>query len=240
MAYVPYPPVGQHGTSRSPLGLWQLDGGLTDSSGNGYDVALGAGTARYTGLLPGSTHKGFYFDSSTTLIRSTRTAALDLLGAITVEFLLFLHTKITVDTELVTYGDSGETLNDNYLWSVRLIQSATGGAPCLDSFWEYSTGTNVSVSSTYPLPVGELMHIAMTRTVNGPNLDVRFYVNGTLTDTLTGNHVPEIGASPVQKVRIGGPTLAPYTMIGSVCVIGGTALTDTEVLEDAKLCMPWL
>ena len=44
-------------TEYNPIGLWQLDGNLLDSSSNGLDLSV-SGTERYGDLLPGL--RGFY------------------------------------------------------------------------------------------------------------------------------------------------------------------------------------
>jgi hypothetical protein len=184
-----------------------------------------------------------YFDSVTSLIRDARVAAFDLVGAMTLECLLFLHQKPTVDYTIISHAASGETQADNYLWSLRVIQSLSANSPCLDSFWEYGSGSNVESTSTYPLPVGQLIHAGLTRTVNGGALDLRFYVNGVLVDTFAGLHVPEC-SGPTQKTRIGSDdtgasSRATFVTVGSICLIG-SALTDAQVLEDARECLPWL
>jgi len=230
--------VGQHDTSRAPLGLWQLDSNLLNTgSGAAIDMALGAGTARYVSVLPGSSVHGFYFDGVSYLIHTPHTNVLDLLGEVTIEYVTVIKAK--VDCPLIAYGEIGETLNDNYLYSALVSDPAL----TFNAFWEYGAGTDVNPLSI-PAIMGRPTHQAIVRRTGlAGTLDVDFYMDGHLINTVAGNHVPAIGASPTQRLYFGrdpsSSTIVQNVLLASVCLIAGP-LTAAQVLVDAKKCLPWL
>jgi hypothetical protein len=104
---------------------------------------------------------------------------------------------------------------------------------------EYGAGTNASATSVTRIRLHELMHVTVRRS----GLNVTFWLNGVLADSQVLSHAPEV-SGPTQILRLGandaGVTLAGAVfVVGSLCVIP-SALTDAQILEDARGCLGWL
>ena len=214
-----------------------LNGNLTDSSGNGYDVTVGSGTERYASFLPEGSVKGFYFDGSTYLTRNVRTPALDLIGDMTTEFLINYLSIGSSSLNVLIYGANGETLDDNCLWSSVL--SINGNISSINTIWEYGAGLNVTTSFTQTINFNETIHVATVR--SGSSFST--YINGSLVGTATGLTAPQTSASPIQKLYMGADTtLAINTatyILGGVRIFG-SVLTDDQIAEDARSQLSWL
>jgi len=84
-----------HDLTHSPVGLWQFDGDLTDSSGNGFTLSLGAGsTQQFVEMAPGL--QGAWFNGTTFYERTSTEATLQIPGPITIEF-IYLPTAPVLD-----------------------------------------------------------------------------------------------------------------------------------------------
>ncbi len=230
------PHVNLHGTTRTPVGLWQLNGSLVDASGNGYDLTCPAGTANYVPFIPGDTTLGLYCDGVCYLYRNSRTAAFDLVGNMTMECLVrFLAPPATLSS-ILAYQAAGETQAANSLWDLRLL--VTTPSPHLGCLEEYGSGTDTTAYSTKPVTC-DLHHIAVVRS----GLDHIFYVDGVAVETVAAPHAPDTSGSPVEIVYLcaaaGGENLLADAILGSVAIIG-SALTGPQVLADAQGCLPWL
>lgn len=188
-------PCGRHTTLYSPVALWQLNGSLVDGSGGGYSLAVSSGTARYTDVWPGV--RGFRFDGSTDLRRSTVTAALNITGDMTILGLFAVIAIVSGNTILIQCAATGETLNDNFLYSIILYDTGK-----LEYLAEYGAGVNISYVIEDGPPLGGVgFHMALVRASN----QVQFYLNGeTLGAASTGLAGPAIGAAPLQYISIGG------------------------------------
>ena len=231
--------VGQHDTSRSPVALYQLNGSLVNTGSiAGINMSLGAGNERYLPVLPGSSVQGFYFDGGSWLYHTPREALLDQLGEMTIEYVAVALAK--VDCPLLGYCEAGESLNTNYLYGAQML----GTALTFCAFWEYGAlGTNVNPLSV-PVVMGRPVHQAIVRRTGlAGTLDVDFYLDGHLINTVAGNHVPETGVAPTQRLYLGRdpsvPTTVGNVILASVCIIFAP-LTAAQVLVDAKKCLPWL
>ncbi len=223
-------------TIRSPLILLTGNNTLTDSSGYGHNVVVYTGNQKYASFVPGGV-KGFYLDGSTVYYVSSQVPALNLVGDMTIEFIARFLT-LPGSACLLSYAGTGETLNDNYLYSVYVAVS--GPVANLECFWEYGAGTNVNVNASTLICENETLHIAVRRS----GTTVTFWINGVLMDTVVASHLPEVGGSPVQLLRIGSddtgvPTSQFEFIIGGIQVIG-SALTDAEILQDAESQLLWL
>src|ERR1700733_858646 len=76
--------IHRHDTTYSPVGLWQLNGTLNDTSGNGFNLTVESGTARYADMLPGFQS---FLVSATRLVYNTSGTSLAITGDMTVECL---------------------------------------------------------------------------------------------------------------------------------------------------------
>lgn len=102
---------------------------------------------------------------------------------------------------LIGYGDSGETQAENFLWSLMVSNLAHFGMR-----WE--NGAGVDVPAWSPADALDLdsddfhgqtrnIHIAVIRSINGPNRNVKFCVNGVdLAADATGLTAPDGGTYP--------------------------------------------
>ncbi|HWA71536.1 MAG TPA: LamG-like jellyroll fold domain-containing protein [Polyangiaceae bacterium] len=195
---IPTPGILQyHDTTHSPVGLWQLNGSLSDSSGNGNTLTVDTGTARYVDIVPGKL--AHFFDGSTRLIVSSFVSALAIAGDMTVEFFLQLDSDPTVGPSVFAHDASGETSGANALYSMDFT-SSTNKTPRW--FSEHGSGTDdtftVSAPSGLP-PIHNVGHVAIVRSSN----TIQFYWNGrTLGSASSALTTPDGGSSG--RLRIGG------------------------------------
>jgi len=155
---------------------------LLDSSGNGLNASVEAGTQRFTYFSP--TISCFKFDGSTVLTVAGSQALLALTGAMTCAFSFILR-SVGTQQFLIGYDDLGETEADNTLYSLfyeasgsisYISESGAGvnfqhnvnswaevGQPSLGGFTRYSDGTVQlflnqgawgNLSAVGPLPTG--------------------------------------------------------------------------------------
>lgn len=221
------PKVRLHDTTHSPVGLWQLQGDLTDSSGNGYTLSVGAGTEQYVPIS--ETVQGHLFNGSTYLRRATAEAALRLTGDMTIELLvmwLIDPPGVGVNTSasgpaLVSHGDNGETPATNNLYT--LGPRPGGGLRWLS---ESGSGTNAIYDLTGSMPAHVLHHLAAVRDSNV----VTFYWNGSPIGTSGSLTAPTSGTDGrfcLGNIFNGGSE-EPTCIMSSVKVIG-SALTASQV-----------
>ena len=207
-----------HDTSYSPIALYQLNGDLTDSSGNGRTLTLDAGTARYSDISPHL--KGFAFDGASRL-KSTDTI-FRITGDITIEMLINIQSASAAS--IVAEMDTGETPGTNYNYAVSVV-GTTGHY--FESFWEFGSGTNVAYDNTSgSYVVGDVFHFAYVRASNV----VTMYMNGKVWGAPSGTLTAPDTSSPTQNFYVGGNIVDPFFngIISSLKVIG-RALTATEV-----------
>jgi hypothetical protein len=219
--------VRLHDTTHSPIGLWQLQGDLTDSSGNGYTLSLAAGTEQYVPIS--DTVQGHLFNGATYLRYNTAEAALQLTGDMTIELLvewLVDRPGIGVNTgaigpALVCHGGNGETLATNNLYT--LGPRPGGGLRWLS---ESGSGSNAIYDLTGTMPAHVLHHLAAVRSSNV----VTFYWNGAPIGTSGTLTTPAGGTSG--RLCLGnifdGATEEPTCTMASVKIIG-SALTASQV-----------
>lgn len=162
--------VRRHDTTHSPLGLWQFDTFSTageDTSGNGLDLTVEAGTKRTIHVFPGV--EGIYLDGSTSWYESTGASSLELTGDMTFEALCIVQTASNNDP-FFTHQASGETEATNQLYGLKYDT-----APAVLWLQESGAGVNAThaVGNAMMMP-GQLCHMAVTRTSGV----VQAYLNG--------------------------------------------------------------
>lgn len=166
--------IGLHDTTHSPVGLWQFNGTLADTSGNGYDLSVDTGTVTYAAMVPGLVGVRL---SSLRLKAALAANLLRITGNVTVEVLCQLEAD-TVGSAVGTNAfisftggqdDSSSTLN--YLYHLAFNQ---GRLP--QWFSEHGTGVNDvhTITDQALPPLGQLFHFAAVRAFN----IVQLYVNG--------------------------------------------------------------
>ena len=203
------PLVQLHNTSFSPVGLWQFDGNLNDSSGNGFTLSVFSGTERYATLLPGL--KGvLLIDSS--LEKATYASALAITGNLTIEcFLSLPYYSSSTAKWLIGHEDSGETPADNCLYSIQMLTATNR----LGFFSESGSGVDASYELTDVLPPTTLCHFAMTRISNV----IRFYVNGRPFGSPSGTLTPPTDGTD-GRFSIGSRSLnAPDCTLASLKIL---------------------
>lgn len=217
----------QHDLTHSPVGLWQFDGNLLDSSGNGFTLTLENGTERYT-RLPGGRIQGAMFDGSTNFIYNVSEATLRLLGDMTVECLVEWFTTYpgqggNSNVRIADHGQgSGESEADNHLYSFG--PSTVMG---MRYFAETGVGVNVLFDTVESAPM-DLQHLAMTR-VGGA---IEYWVNGESIAQSGALSSPTGGANG--RFRAGGTAADTAQMIGMVASLKlvDAALTAQQIADE--------
>lgn len=168
--YKQYP--GKLGLEHSPVGLWNFEGNLNDSSGNGFDLS---GTPRRY-----LTNEKDFFDGVVIggeLTRPSRDAALAITGELTIE-VVGKFFNLATDCVICSIGNSSETTEDNINYQVYITSTSQ-----LNIRWEYGSGTNTGVvSNSNIIPIGIPCFLAITRSSGNP-AQVAFFVNGESVGT---------------------------------------------------------
>lgn len=206
----------------SPVGLWHGDGDLLDSSGNGNDLSVVSGTARY--LYLGSSLRVCYLRS--TILRSLA-ASLVITGDVTIAMAMQLHnTSATDPIYLFAHGDTGtgEATNNLYAASIR-----TTGLRWLS---EHGSGVADSFDIPYALPIQQWGLFTARRASNVVTYrwnDVALPTPGTPLTTPTG------GASA--GLHIGGlPSTTYYAEMSFIgLAVYAAALSDAEISNLAQI-----
>lgn len=213
--------VNYHGLEHNPVGLWQLNGSLADTSGNGFTLTVESGTVFYGYVQPGL--RGALLNS-TVLIYNTFTSTLAITGDLTIEALVYLPAYTVSQRYLVSHANAGETAVDNYLYGISLLN----GSGKVDYFAESGVGVDIVynpvIADTNRPPLSPC-HFAMTRS----SQVVQFYLNGRTWGAASGTlGTPTGGGSG--RFRIGGTGSigGPEGITASVKVIA-SALTAAQV-----------
>lgn len=217
-----------HDLRHSPVALWNLDGDLSDLSGNGLTLSLNGDTPteRYASLAPGV--RGFYFDGLTALFHASD-ALLQITGDLTIEFLFCAQTPYAATEVLFVYGGFGETENLNHLY--RFTAPTPSGHQFLQ---ENGAGVNSSTSTDNTLVNGLPHHVVVRRESNvitvfsdgqilsGPSAALTAPTGGS-------NSELRIGADPagagLSDFFLGNATIASFLIIDS-------AIDDRTIQQD--------
>jgi hypothetical protein len=220
--------ISLHDTTHDPLGLWQLNGDLTDSSGNGYTLTVGSGTEQYAPLS--DTLSGAHLDGSTYLIHDVAVSALRLTGDMTIECLVkwlvdppgYGVNNDTTSSALVAHGVGGETEATNTLYCFG-ARSSGGGFTWVS---ESGGGTNAAYNLDVEVPTSVWHHMAAVRDSNV----VSIYLDGALLGSSSSLTTPTGGSSGrfVIGALASGSSENPTCVIASVKLIG-SALTAAQV-----------
>lgn len=212
--------VNYHGLEHSPVGLWQLNGSLADTSGNGFTLTVESGTIYYAQVVPGI--RGAFI-SSTILIYNTFTSTLAITGDMTVEALISLPLYTLSQRYWVSHANAGATSADNFLYGISMLTSA-GKVNYEAESGSGSPITYAPVIADTNRPPLSACHFAMTRISNV----IQFYLNGrawgVASTTLT---TPTGGGSG--RFRIGAPSVGgPEGIVASVKLVA-SGLTATQI-----------
>lgn len=189
----------------SPVGLWQFTrgfpNGVNDQSGHGYDLAAEAGFVRYSWMHPGI--QGYLFDGTNRLWRSASTAALQLLGDMSVVFIATIQEFPAAASYFFSHGAAGETSDTNVLYSN--VMNFAGDAYITEYFHEQGGGVNVNfdVGSAAFFP-NVITMWGFSRTLSGGNVTVTHYNQGNPWATASATPVTAPTDGSNGKFRIGG------------------------------------
>lgn len=215
--------VQYHDTTHSPVGLWQFNESLADTSGNGFTLTVETGAVTYGDIFPGV--KGVNLDGTTTLVYNTSTATLGRTGDITVEMLLNLSAYTTTKF-LISYagnGSGGSAANALYL--IEMLNSSTEFTVMQEN--SSNAASRTSTFTNRP-PLNTLCHFAMTRISNV----IRIYLNGVLVETSSALTTPTGGSSSVFRVGAASNRgTAPACSIASLKVVA-SGLTGSQVTAE--------
>ena len=230
MSFYSQPTIRLHDLTHTPVGLWQFQGDVLDSSGNGYGLTW-VSTEAYT--IAGGTVKAANFNGTSRLTRVS-TAALQILGDVTVEYLASYPGIVGSDALLsnmgvVSVGAAGSAESANYCFAV-FTRAGTTGLRILSQ-----SGSGVSVDFQTPAgppPYGAWHHFAAVRTSDVWTL----FLNGTLVATSGTLTTPTGGTAATMWVasKDGGSGTMRCSM-ASLKIIA-SALTPAQVLAEARLC----
>lgn len=211
--------LGLHDTTHNPIGLWQFDETLVDSSGNGFNFSLAAGTQRFTEIYPGVralqllTTNRYTFSTTGTVLQRT--------GDITIEMLLLLQ-AIPAGSAFLAYDAVGETLATNTLYNIGIASES------LIALSESGAGVDASHSPNRLPPLGELCHLAWRRAA-----DVgQFFVNGKPFGASAAVTTPAGGTSSFLSLG-GAAGTTPLCALASLKIVP-SALTDDQIDEEAE------
>lgn len=164
------------GMATAAQALYKFDGtgsALTDRTGNGHTLTLGAGATFYqsrNGLVGlGCSGSEYYTAAASGSLQPT--------GAITAEFICAAST--IGQMALYSIDASGGTSASNCLASLYTASSTNK----FIHWTETSSGTDHIVTFNSMMPVGEIVHVTETRTSAGTSASI--WINGLLVDTQT-------------------------------------------------------
>jgi hypothetical protein len=215
--------VQRHGLHHSPVGLWQFDGDLNDSSGNGFHLTVESGAARYTNIFPGL--RALLIVDPLKLIYNVAEPVLRITGNLTIEMLLQLSPAYEAGKFLCSHTATGETSDTNALYQIDMVATTSEN---VGLFSESGAGVNASYSITLYPPLS-LCHFAVTRVTNV----VQFYLNGRTLGAASGTlTTPTDGTSG--RFRVGSSTVAgtaPSGILSSLKVLN-IGLTSGQILDE--------
>ncbi len=158
--------VQLHDLTYNPVGLWQLQETLGDSSGNGFDLTQLAGVLRYTDFLPGVAALWLF---STWKFRHAVTGTLlQITGDITIE--MFVRARAYTSGAILSYDTNSGVEAGNYLYAVGL----TGGSTQTQFTSESGAGVAANHNIDNLPGLFEPCHLAVRRQANV----VQFFLNG--------------------------------------------------------------
>lgn len=219
--------VNRHDLTYSPVGLWQFDSSLNDTSGNGFTLTAESGTARYGELVPGL---ACLMPNALRLVYNTSGTSLAITGDMTVEMLFRGDTP--TNSYFVGYagGSNSSTQANNFLYSL-LIPSGLFGLT-----WMQESGSGAATSyalTTRVLPRTSVVHLAATRSSNV----IQYYLNGrpfgAASSALT---TPDGGTTSVFRVGGDAAQNAVNGNISSLKVIA-SALSAAQVAAEFNLTL---
>lgn len=215
-----------HGLHYGPIGLWQFDRSMSDTSGSGNDFSISTGTERYAPLLPNV--RGFFFDGSTILIAASD-PAFQITGDMTGECLAVFPRQVDADASnnpslmaCGTFSTPGEAANQ--LYDVNITSNSH-----VTFFHENGSSLgNVATLSDTVVEIGAPVHFAWVRTV--ADKTYRVYVNGEVLGSGTYTNDPTGGtSSPLRMASSGGADPILHDSVVASMKLFDKALTADQI-----------
>lgn len=220
----------------APVGLWNFHlgagVGLKDYSGNGRDLTVETGTARYSAIHPAL--GGLLFDGSTNLIYSTFASDFNILGAFTGIALVILSALPSAGNTSYIFSHSAAfdgTANTNHAYDYG-VDSNNAGA----WFSKHGVGTVDSFPSNSFCARGQISLMGVTRDSSG---SVQYYFNGAQFGAPSTITLPTGGTSA--RFRIGANSTAStfFTGVISSVAIYNVCLTAAQMQERYDYCLAY-
>ncbi|HWA29102.1 MAG TPA: hypothetical protein VG734_25860 [Lacunisphaera sp.] len=211
------------------LALWNFDGNLLDSSGNGRNLTVETGVQRYSQIWPGM--RAIHLNGTTTLVYNVADPALRLTGDMSVTFILYLLTALYNTGPLFSHGVAGDGgVASNYLYDIEILNG-----PKVEWFQEY-TGQADSFADFVDLP--PVWPCVLTYVRSGGGTIITQYLNGQQWGTPSYNSggalvAPTDGTSG--RLRFGQSGLSPPACFLAGAKLDGRALSADEVKSDYNL-----
>lgn len=193
-------------------GRGHIPGVASDETGN-HDGLYWNLTEVAGGLQPGGiggTHLRINTTSGGHVDTIDSPSELRITGEMTI--MCWLHTTTVYDAYIASCSSTGSGADNNTVWELLRPHNTE----TLRMYWQHSSGTAVTVqpSASYIADKG-WYHIAVVRKLHdgGPTVDVEFWINGVLEDTMdnggAGYTPPSGGVLTTPYVgRADGPTSA--------------------------------
>lgn len=215
------------GVTSPPEALYRWDGSadsLTDRSLNSHDLTVAAGQEEYSAGAAGLV--GFV-QSGNDALRAPVDAGLQIVGALTVEFLIEMHTLNAGNGHIFfCSATTGESLATNGLYQL----AASNGGNFFQWFQEYASGSNVVHLSTAKIPFGGVALLTVTRASDGVTL--KYYLNGLEVDATTLSNAAQKDASGnLQQLEFGLVAGVGYSARYYGCRITPEEFTAAQVKE---------
>lgn len=235
-------PAQLHDTTHSPVGLWQFDGDLLDTSGTGETLTVEAGTQKFSlSAIPDGT-RSLQVNAGLRLVGANpAAAALRIAGDITIELLckpVDIQAASTFAILIDCAGDqTSETETNNVLWGCNLQVAAN--EPFI--VWERGAGINESLTDVdFGVEPGRWNHLAFVRDASGGagSVVASIFVNGVLFATDATKTTASGGS--LARIRVGASTIAGRAyngLLSSVKVIA-SVLTAPQILAEAQRTLP--
>ena len=219
--------------SNSPDASYLMNGDILDSSGNGYDLQIVAGTETYTdGHVPGT--RGFFFDGSTYLRlgNPAHDVAFQQTGDITIIF-SWRPSNVSLYMGLFSCEATGVAENDNTTWG---IQQGDGVGDFLGQsvYWRYGSGAVYDTVLFGPeggqFESGNFQRLAFRRESNSWSA----FTNGVLYKTTAGANLPTGGSNGF--LTIGANGFNSFPCFGTMAALSffSSAKSNSEILTDSK------
>ena len=218
--------IERHTVDADTVGLWQLNGDLTDEGPNGFDLTE-VGTVGYLNVTP-LEQAADDLSNTNHADRTTPESELTINGELTIMMMVFIPASGTERVFASTYGilfNSASAENYSYVFYMNTANQ-------LQYFAERLSGSPIGpVTATGgSVPTGQWAHIALARDASG---NVEFYIDGVSVGSFTLAS-PTDGSNNI--FRIGYNSSGAYDA-GSV-IVKNARMSSAEILAEANRLVP--